>query len=267
MDRETQKTVLGWAAVLIVACLVTLLVCLFSGCAGATKAFGQPAGRPDVALESLAANLVRVVAGAGPQANMSTGIVLATQSRPSDGQLVLTTLHGLAQAPIYLDYPVQLNYAARRTWLRFGATELVATSAAFGLALIRVRPGVLSHGVRLGRFEDAMATTVGDELVVASIPGGRLPFLTFGRLVGKFENVEGNPAWTTTAQMMPGSSGGGVFWQDHGGRWLLVGVCLCVNGQKLDAGAMPIAHEAYFVPLEFIWDFLEGSGFAPRLSR
>jgi S1-C subfamily serine protease len=93
----------------------------------------------------------------------------------------------------------------------------------------------------------------GDAVIAAGSPMGKRSHVTHGDVSLASDDVlPGLKHILATAQIAPGSSGGGL-WRKTAGHYELVGVAFAVH--MVDFGAI-VPHMAYFIPLKDVREFL-----------
>ena len=95
---------------------------------------------------------------------------------------------------------------------------------------------------------------LGHPLVACGCSLGHEPIFTFGNLVSKHDIIENKEYWMTTANVIFGNSGGGVFLQD---TCEYVGMTARVSGIQLGFGLNIVTWMGFFVPMERIYKFFD----------
>jgi len=131
--------------------------------------------------------------------------------------------------------------------------EVIVSDSAKDLALIRIQTNKPQHISKIA--DDPKKIKVFREVFMVGCKLGMLPTPIAGLITTKKFEKKGNRfLWGTTAPIIFGNSGGGVFLKDTGE---LIGIAVSMAS----TGFFPIPHMAFFVGLPALHDFLEIVGY------
>jgi hypothetical protein len=156
-----------------------------------------------------------------------------------------------------------------RGWVREGKhtfpvsyqAKVKAIDADLDLALVELTDDEWSGSTASLASVDA-PLLAGEDVLVAGAALSTRPHITQGlvSLVGhSIQALSGGPHIVTSATLLPGNSGGGL-WAKRSGKWVLVGVPRAVALVPMGFGASLVSSHNYSIPLDRVRRFLKGQG-------
>jgi hypothetical protein len=131
--------------------------------------------------------------------------------------------------------------------------EIAAYSPDHDIAIVHVLLGEAPPVAKLPSLSQIHAVSVGSEALAVGCALGHDPILTVGHVSHMGDVIDGKDYWMSTAQIIFGNSGGGVF-TPFDGDYFYIGIPSRVD---VIGWGTAVSHCGYFSPISRIYEFLE----------
>lgn len=197
----------------------------------------------------------------GPSVQVSTkgGVGGGTLLSSREGRSWVVSAWHVIRKGVREHHPVEVKfYGADGAPAESFEADVAEKDEARDLALLRLKTDRSLAPAKLASRSALKAVSVFDPVYAVGCPLGHDPLPTPGEIATLSKEVAGERFWMMNAPTTFGNSGGGVFHRES--RELIgVSVMVCtIDG----AASTPVPHLGILVPLDAVYDWLDGLGYA-----